>query len=136
MGKSKTKKLIIAAAICQLVFSLLLFYKNTYVIIPLSIYALAWFFVGLNYNPAKRAFWFGIGFSLPWVLLFFIQFLRRLFYLVAYGGELPDGAGSPVAFLIGWAFEMPVYLGLFVLCRELTFDYRYRRAQAIKAESN
>ncbi len=126
MGKSKTRKLIITAAICQLIFSLLLFYKHPSVVIPLSIYAIAWFFVGFNYDPAKRMFWFGIGLSAPWALMFFMQFLRRLYYFIAYGGELPDGTGSPVAFLIGWAFEIPVYLGLFVLCRELVLDYRHR----------
>ena len=128
MGKSKTKKLIIAAAVCQLIFSLLLFYKQPSFVIPLTMYALMWFFVGLNYDPEKRTFWFGLGFSAPWAILFFMQFFRRLYYLVAYGGELPDGTGSPVAFLIGWAFEIPIYLGLFVLGRELLLDYRHRVA--------
>jgi hypothetical protein len=100
----------------------LLFLKNApFLAVVFVIYAGLWAWSGVVYRRGKKSgFYAAVAFTVPWILLFGAQFCRRVFYLAAYGGDAPDGMGSPLAFLIGWAFEIPptvviLTLGFFLL---------------------
>jgi hypothetical protein len=122
MPLNRAKKWIVAAAIFQISFSMVLakgWLPGTF----LCLYGFMWLVSGLKYQVGKPSYWFSVGLTVPWASVFFIRFGGRIFYWFAYGGDSPDGIGSPLAFLIGWAFEMPAVIGMALLCYMLIYDY-------------
>jgi hypothetical protein len=89
-------------------------------------YAALWGVSAVFYIKNYRwAYYACIVFTAPWLILFCTQFFRRIYYLVVYGGELPDGTGSPMAFIVGFVLELPFTLGLIILTIKLIKDWKW-----------
>jgi hypothetical protein len=98
----------------------------------LILYSIVWCLLGIAYIVGFRWSLYGIlVLDLPWILLFGIQFLRRTYYFVLYTGEVPGKPGSPLAFVIGWIFETPPTLMVFILTGYILIDL-FKRSKKYK----
>ena len=122
MEELKAGKWIVAVAILFILLSLLLYRNPWYIFAPVLIYGLVYFIAGLYYRRSKIGYWVGLLLAIPPIGIFVYQFSRRLYYWFAYGGEEPDGTGSPMAFIMGFAFEAPFYVLLCFLAITLISD--------------
>jgi uncharacterized protein YqgC (DUF456 family) len=92
------------------------------------VYAVLWAWSGVVYHRGSRFGYYAVAvFTVPWILILGAQFCRRIFYLIAYGGDAPDEMGSPLAFLIGWIFETPPTLVILILGLLLLREWRHVR---------
>ncbi|MCP4610706.1 MAG: hypothetical protein GY845_18520 [Planctomycetes bacterium] len=123
MTPNKAKSMVGLSSIILLTISLLLFDKDIKIATGLCIYSVLWLCSGIGYKAGKLSYWFAVIFTIPWASLFFYQFARRVFYLFAYGGEFPDGRGSPLLFLSYWMIEMPFVILMLILCSLLVIDF-------------
>ncbi len=104
------------------IFISLLFQKTIHLFISTIIYGIVLFILGFYYYTNKYFLWATVISIMPWVSLIYFQFLRRLYYLVANGGERSNGMGSPFLFLIGMLFELPFLIGISYICYNIYKD--------------
>lgn len=95
--------------------SMVLFIKHSW-FIPLTIYASILILSGLYYRANKYFLWIAIITVLPFAILVYFQFLKRLFYLILYGGEQANGIGSPLLFLLNFLYELPFTVLVSFIC--------------------
>ncbi len=131
LGK-KSKIIIVIFGIIVIALSLL-WYKTWYIFLALLIYGFILLLSGINYRSKKSWFLIALVMTVPWAGLIYFQFLRRVFYWFVHGGEAPNGMGSPVAFLIGWLFELPFVIGISIVCYALYKDILLEKRKLIIA---
>ena len=127
MQQSKAKTWVIVTAAFLTLLALPFF--------PLAlIYSLPLLLAGLYYDRSRLGFWSSLVLALPFVIGVSTLFTLRLYLLFFHGGEAPGGDGSPLAFLVGFALEMPFYVLLVCLLVVWVRDFRRYRSMRVSVE--
>lgn len=93
-------------------------------------YSTIWITVALQYRPGNRLSIIAlIGFALPLFLFFSALLCLRFVYFMRHGMDAPDEMASPLAFLLGLAFEAVPTYGLLTLCLSLRSNWRQRHTK-------
>jgi hypothetical protein len=128
MRSNRAKKWLIIVAAYLSLLALLFIPQGLLYSLPLLLAA-------IFYDKSRLAFWASLILATPYVLGVAAQFAIRTYLLIAHGGEAPDGGGSPMAFLFGFAMEMPFYILLAFLLTAWFRDFRRRRSPGREVES-
>jgi len=119
---SRNYTMILLSVIIVLIAVLLL--KKSQLLIPVIVYGVVLLVSGMYYKTDRIFFWSGIVLTTPLAVLFYFQFLRRLFYLICYGGESANGMGSPLLFLVHFIYELPFTIIVSSLCWGFYKDHK------------
>lgn len=96
--------------------SLLAIRSATWLVVLLEVALVVWLVSAVLHVMKHRLRYLmaGVWTALLWAPMC-LQVVRRLHYWVTVGMEPPDGMGSPLAFLMGFAFEQLLFLPLTIM---------------------